>query len=242
MADAERAVSAETSLSRDAGLAQLRDARRILVSDFDGTMTRLDFFDRVLAHLDTSSMPDYWGEYVAGKRTHFEALRAIYSHLRGGEQAALALAHETDPDPRIAHAVQQLRGTGWEIAVVSAGCAWYIERLLQAQNVELTLISNPGRIAADGGLEMMPPVDAPFYSREFGVDKTAVVRWALERFEDVAFAGDGRPDEPSARLVAPHRRFARGWLAQRFDEDGTPYRPFGRWSQIADALTGGTCG
>lgn len=203
-------------------------------------MTRLDFFDRVLAHLDTGSMPDYWGEYVAGKRTHFEALRAIYGHLCGGEQAALALAHETDLDTRIADAVRRLRGAGWEIVVVSAGCAWYIERLLQEQNVALTLVSNPGRIAADGSLEMMPPVDSPFYSREFGVDKTAVVRWALERFEDVAFAGDGRPDEASARLVAPHRRFARGWLAQRFDEDGTRYRPFDRWSQVADELAAGT--
>ena len=222
-----------------AGLVLPGTARRVLVSDFDGTMTRLDFFDRVLTHLDPGSLPDYWGEYVTGKRTHFDALRAIYSHLRGGEQAALAVAHETDLDPRIAAAVRKLRCAGWEIVIVSAGCAWYIERLLNEKNVELALVSNPGRIAADGGLEMRPPLDSPFYSREFGVDKAAVVRWALDRFEDVAFAGDGRPDERPARLVAADRRFARGWLAQRFDDDGTEYRRFERWSEIADELASG---
>lgn len=214
--------------------------RRLLVSDFDGTMTRLDFFDRVLIHLDTASMPDYWGEYVAGKRTHFDALRAIYSHLSGGEAAAMAIARESDLDPHLAAAVTELRHAGWGLVVVSAGCAWYIERLLAEQAVELNVVSNPGRIAADGSLEMQRPAGSPFFSSEFGVDKAAVVRWALEHADDVAYAGDGRPDETPARLVERHRRFARGWLAERFEQDGTPFRRFERWSEIAKALSAET--
>jgi len=31
-------------------------------------------------------------------------------------------------------------------------------------------------------------------------------------------------------------RFARGWLARRFDQDSVPYRPFDAWSEVADAL------
>jgi 2,3-diketo-5-methylthio-1-phosphopentane phosphatase len=211
---------------------------RVLISDYDGTMTRFDFFDRVLARLAGESLPDYWGEYVAGQRTHFDALRSIYSHRRGGEQAALALAREAELDPQLAPAVRTLSEAGWEVIVVSAGSAWYIERLLHERNVELTIISNPGRIAPNGSLEMLPPTDSPFYSPEFGVDKLAVVRWALERYEEVAYAGDGRPDESPARIVASSRRFARGWLAERFAADGTPFRRFECWSEIAGMLAG----
>jgi 2-hydroxy-3-keto-5-methylthiopentenyl-1-phosphate phosphatase len=50
------------------------------------------------------------------------------------------------------------------------------------------------------------------------------------------FAGDGRPDLAPSSLVAPGRRFARGWLAHHLEKTGEPFHPFETWSQIADRL------
>ena len=209
---------------------------KLLVSDFDGTMTSSDFFERALALLADEPMPDYWGDYVAGRRTHFDALRGIYSHIRGGEEEVMEIARGAGLDPRLADAVRRLREGGWDVVIVSAGCTWYIERLLAEAGVRLHVISNPGEVRPGKGLVMRRPAGSPFYSEEVGVDKAGVVRWALEHVATVAFAGDGRPDEACARMVPPERRFARRWLAEAFVADGTPFRRFDRWSEIADAL------
>lgn len=212
------------------------DVRFLLVSDFDGTIMQGDFFDRALSHVDRKHMPDYWGEYVAGRLSHFEALRGIFSHLRGGEEAIMRIAREAGIDPALGEAIARLREAGWGVVVVSAGCTWYIERLLAEAGVELLVISNDGRIGENGCLEMLLPANSPFFSQQVGVDKAAVVRWALKWFENVAFAGDGRPDEQPARLVPNECRFARGWLAERFRSDGTPFQSFDLWSEIAGKL------
>lgn len=210
--------------------------RRILVSDFDGTMTQRDFFACVLGHVDRTQFPDYWSDYLAGRRSHFDALRGIFSHLQGGEEAIMEIAHETGIDAELHSSVDRLRAAGWGIVVVSAGCAWYIERLLAQRGLELPVVSNPGQIGSDGSLEMSLPEQSLFFSLETGIDKLSVVRWASERFDDIAFAGDGRPDEASARHVPATRRFATGWLAEHFAQDGTTFQSFDRWSEIASAL------
>jgi Iron-containing alcohol dehydrogenase len=46
----------------------------ILISDFDGTVTRYDFFERVRKRWPFSPQDDPWEKFVAGKITHFQAL------------------------------------------------------------------------------------------------------------------------------------------------------------------------
>ena len=58
------------------------DNHSLLVTDFDGTMTRHDFYQLAARSLLPPNMPDYWAEYRAGKMTHFEALQAIFASIR----------------------------------------------------------------------------------------------------------------------------------------------------------------
>jgi hypothetical protein len=51
----------------------------ILISDFDSTLTRYDFFDLVRKRWPTSPDDDPWEKYVAGKVTHFQALAEIFA-------------------------------------------------------------------------------------------------------------------------------------------------------------------
>jgi 2-hydroxy-3-keto-5-methylthiopentenyl-1-phosphate phosphatase len=211
---------------------------RVFVTDFDGTMTATDFFDVVLNHADTDSMPDYWGDCVAGRLTHVEALNGIFQHAPRDPGVLETFLSEAQLDPHTKQALEQLHGGGWEVVVVSAGSVWYIERLLCDVRHLVRVIANPGDFTPQTGLTMTwPPADVPWYSRHFGVDKAAVVQQCERSGARVAFAGDGRPDLTAARLVPEQLRFARGWLAETLQHEGLSFRAFERWSDIASMLT-----
>lgn len=209
---------------------------RVLVSDFDGTMTRHDFYKLAIARLLPPDVPDYWSQYRAGTITHFEALRSYFAAIRTSEEETLAVVRQMELDPQLPAAAAKLRSGGWRIVVTSAGCDWYIRRLLQSAGLELDVYANPGRFEPGHGLVMEMPLGAPYWSPQLGVDKTGIVRRCLAEGGAVAFAGDGFPDADPARLVPPELRFARGDLADVLRSEGMPFQPFETWSDIADAL------
>jgi len=208
----------------------------VLVSDFDGTMTRHDFYKLAIASLLPADTPDYWAEYRTGSVTHFEALRRYFASIPAGEADVLAVVDGMELDPGLPAAVEALRREGWRVVVTSAGCEWYIRRLLAAAGVSVEVHANPGRFVAGRGLQMEMPADSPFLSRNLGIDKTAVVLRHLADGATVAFAGDGFPDAEPARLVPGELRFARGDLADVLEREGLPFHPFERWSDIARVL------
>ncbi|NLG35805.1 MAG: HAD-IB family phosphatase [Lentisphaerae bacterium] len=209
---------------------------RILVSDFDGTMTRFDFFDLARRDLPSAADHDHWADYVDGRITHFEALERIFASIRTDWDGIEGVLQRMELDPGLPGAVERLRAAGWEIIVASAGCAWYIHRLLDRAKVQLPVYANPGVFAPETGLVLSLPVDSPYYRHETGIDKSAIVRAALKQDPNAVFAGDGRPDFAPSTLVRAGRRFARGWLAQHCEKLGEPCHPFETWSDIADRL------
>ena len=209
---------------------------RLLVSDFDGTMTKFDFFDLARRDLPSAADHDFWQDFVAGKITHFEAMAGIFGSIRTDRPTLENLIERMELDPALQDSVARLRVAGWEIIVASAGCDWYIRRLLDKAGVQLEVHANPGVFAPATGLVLSLPLGSPYFKRETGIDKPAVVRAALARDPGAVFAGDGRPDLAPAGLVAPAHRFATGWLARHLEKSGEPFRPFETWSQIADAL------
>ncbi|MBK9471440.1 MAG: haloacid dehalogenase-like hydrolase [bacterium] len=211
----------------------------ILVTDFDGTFTRRDFFDLILERHDPPGARALWDRFLAGGMTPFEGIAGVLGSLRTDEAGALELVAAMDPPPGAAAAAHALQAAGWEIVVASAGCRWYIDRVLDSLGLSFNVQANPGWFAPARGLVMELDPDSPYFHRELGIDKPAVVRAALARDPVVAFAGDSpRTDGPAAMLVAPDRRFATGPLAQRLTADGTPYRAFADWTGIAAQLLG----
>ena len=209
---------------------------RILVSDFDGTMTQFDFFDLARRDLPSAADHDFWQDYVDGKITHFEALAGIFAAIRTDGPTIADLVDRMELDPNLGAAIARLRAGGWDIIVASAGCDWYIRRLLEKADVQLEVHANPGVFAPETGLVLSLPVGSPYFKRETGIDKSAIVRAALARDPRAAFAGDGRPDLAPSNLVVPAHRFARGWLAHHLEKCGEEFTPFEPWSQIADHL------
>lgn len=211
-------------------------ASGVLVTDFDGTMTRHDFYKLAVESLLPPDVPDYWAEYRTGAITHFEALRRYFASIRAGTREVLDVVARMELDPDLPWAVSDLRKAGWQVVVTSAGCDWYIRHLLAEAGVPLEVHANPGHFEPGRGLLMEMPTDSPYLSRTLGVDKARVVRTHLDAGRTVAFAGDGFPDAEPARLVPEGLRFARGDLADVLDREGLSFRPFEAWSDIARVL------
>lgn len=208
----------------------------VLVSDFDGTMTRHDFYKLALKSLLPPDIPDYWAEYRSGAVTHFEALRRYFASIRASEADVLAVVERMELDPQLPAAVKALQHGGWSVVVASAGCDWYIRRLLSAAGVEIEVHSNPGRFEAGKGLLMEMPTGSRYLSPTLGVDKARVARSHLDAGRSVAFAGDGFPDADAARLVPGDLRFARGDLADVLARENLAFHPYEAWSDIAPVL------
>jgi 2,3-diketo-5-methylthio-1-phosphopentane phosphatase len=212
-------------------------ARSLLVTDFDGTMTRRDFYRLVARYLLPPDLPDYWRQYRAGELTHFEALQAIFASIRADRATVLAVVDQMELDPDLPAALNRLKHAGWDVVVTSAGCDWYIQILLAKAGVDLPVWSNPGHFEEGRGLLMQLPINSPFFSPSLGVDKAGIVREATKSGRRVAFAGDGFPDIDAARLVPAELRFARADLATALSLVGLTFHPFDdRWAEIAAIL------
>lgn len=211
----------------------------VLITDFDGTMTRTDFYEVAVARCLAPGAPDYWVDYASGRITHFEAMAGIYRHIRCPERQVRAeVLPAMDIDPALPEAAALLQQQGWDVVIVSNGSLWYIDILLDGLGVDLPRHGNPGRFVDGQGLLLELPASSPFFSPQHGIDKSLVVRDALSRYERVAFAGNGPPDLTPALLVPAELRFARTWLAGALAERGEGFRRYERWSEIARMLTG----
>lgn len=219
-------------------MAMTQKKDRILVSDFDGTMTGRDFFRVALSHLPAGAAVP-WERYEAGQARHFDALAEIFSGLRIDEGEFDAMLVEMQVESGLVESLELLQTGGWLLTIASAGCGFYIKRILDRLGIKAIIHANPGDFIPGRGLFMKPPLRSPFYTAETGIDKGAVVRHYLDQGFDAAFAGDGRPDLAPALLLPPERRFARGWLADELERRGEPFVRFERWRDIALNLCGG---
>ena len=212
--------------------------RKIFVSDYDGTITNNDIYSLLAERYVPAGTPDYFAQYVEGRITHFDAVAAYFAFMPTEEQEVEELLDASEADPDLGLSAVLLQRAGWELLVVSAGSAWYVERVLRRAGVAATVYANPGRLEKCRGLVLEKlDISSPYYSASVGIDKSAVVRHALHAADTVAFAGDGLPDLPPALLVRPELRFARGVLADALRQHGEAFRPFSRWSEIVKELT-----
>ncbi|MFP4311745.1 MAG: HAD-IB family phosphatase [Nitriliruptoraceae bacterium] len=209
-------------------------ARAALVTDFDGTLTDRDVYELVLEHFGPPPGEHPFEAYRAGRLTHLEAMQRIFAQA-DDEQALVDLLPHVGLQPGLRDLVDRLDEAGWDVVVVSAGCQWYIDRLLAGAGVEVTIHSNPGRFEPGRGLVIERPTGA-FVSEEVGIDKAAVLRHVGSTHDPVAFSGDGLADLPPARLVPDRLRFARGDLAAAAAAEGLPTRSFGSWAEVVEQV------
>jgi len=209
----------------------------MLVTDFDGTLTYHDFYHIAKQRLLPRNWKNPFVAYQKGELTHFQAMQRFFEQINTSEAEILAVLQEVEIEPKLAEWVTRLRSGGWEVMITSAGCAWYIERILASANVDVEVHASPGRFVPYQGLFMEEAKHSPYFCPSAGIDKASAVRAALSQGVPVAYAGDGPSDLEAALLVPPALRFARIELATMLDDLGEAYQPFTRWGEVAESLS-----
>jgi 2-hydroxy-3-keto-5-methylthiopentenyl-1-phosphate phosphatase len=208
---------------------------RLIVVDFDGTITERDTLDdmcRIYA-------PDEWAaaENDLQRRTMTlrEVIAAEFAPIKGDHDTIVS---ETVDRARIragfAQFVEAVEEAGDRVVVVSSGFESVIRPILEREGLgRLEVIAHDVRFTPDGGVVDFRHGDTCAVCGE--ECKRSVVD-AMRDGREVAYVGDGYSDRCAAQ--AADIRFARRSLASYLDREGVHYTWFDDFATIREELLG----
>lgn len=205
----------------------------IFVSDFDGTMTERDFYLIVMDKYQRD-WPKLSAQWHNDEITTFEFLAAVFASIDMEEEQVIKDILSIKFDAGVLPFVDQVKATGGDFAVLSAGADYYIKKVLSHHGVEdVIVLSNKG-VYETKGIKMTADEQSPFYSRLYGIDKGAVIRELKKDYKKVYFAGDSSPDVPAA--LGADVAFARKELARILAKDNKEFIPYTSFAAIMKHL------
>lgn len=178
--------------------------KTVLISDFDGTISKEDFFNLVVKNLLSKEDIKPWKEYLAGTITHVEALSRIFSKVRISQNELDAFIQNIKIDEKFTETLKLCRQLGIPVYICSAGMDYYILKRIPEyiEEYDIIVISNKGEYSPKTGFKLTPlPEGNPYYNKEIGVAKEAVVENFKQQGYFTIFAGDGRPDIKAAKVA-----------------------------------------
>lgn len=214
-----------------------KNGKIALVSDFDGTAIKRDFFWYIIEKLMSSEDAQPWEDYKSGKISHFTALNKIFEKIHLNDDDFHKLILELPVEDCFIETVDYCNSNNIDIYIVSAGADYYINLILDFLGVKnsVKLIANESTYSKNEGLQMiMPPEDSVFYSENYGVNKESVVKFLKTKYEHIVFAGDGTPDFDAA--IHADVVFARGTLLELCEKYNTRCIEFDSYCRILDYL------
>lgn len=212
---------------------ETKNTKIALVTDFDGTIIFDDIFWFLVDHYLDKEQLEPWNQYLRGELNHFDALNQIFQNLRVSEEELNNFVKGIKPDEYFLPTVELCKEKHIPIYITSAGCDYYINKIIGDIITEygITLITNKGEYSEETGLKMTPlPKDSPFYNKEIGISKKAVVEKLQEEGYKIIFAGDGKPDFAPAEISEVV--FARKSLLKRCKEEGIKTERFQSYKDI----------
>lgn len=201
--------------------------------DFDGTITDLDTFDRLVV---TCESEDAWRHYesqlTSGAISVRDALEAQARLIRGTvDEVDRLLAHSVRFDPAFAPFVRRCRSQGIALVVLSSGIGELIRRAMVRNDLaEVEVRANDADVSPQGWTMRFAD------ESDNGHDKAAAVRAFQGDGARVVFIGDGISDFDAA--LAADVRFARaGRSLERFlRKKNVEFTSFSSFAQIERAL------
>ena len=206
----------------------------LFISDFDGTLTDMDFYqiivDRYLGD-DGRKLCETWKQ---GDLTLFEFLEIVFKSINRDEAEILKTVYEIPFDPYVKTFIDHIKASGIDFMILSAGTGYYIENLFAHLGIkDVPVIANRG-VYKDGGVHMLRDRESPFYSEETGIDKSIAVQKFKHEYRTVFYAGDSQPDLKAA--ISADLIFARRALKKLLSERNHSFVPFDSLTEIEEYL------
>jgi 2-hydroxy-3-keto-5-methylthiopentenyl-1-phosphate phosphatase len=204
------------------------------VSDFDGTLTEKDFYHIIIDNYLQEWGRPFYEEWKKTKKIDVVFLNKILGSIGRTEEEILEEIHRIPLDKYAVDFIHKVQEAGGGFYILSAGTTYYIDRLLAHRGIEgVTVISMSG-VYKDGGIEITPDEESPYFSEIFGINKAKVVEDLKKEFETVFFAGDSEPDLGAAKAV--DIAFAKKDLKELLSKEQEDFIPFDNFKEIEKYL------
>lgn len=209
--------------------------RMLVLSDFDGTICTVDMGNELLMHFTAQGWKDVDDAYCRGEIGSRDAYRMLSPLFRGAKDEILEyiLARER-LDPCFGDFYEFCRCHGIDLVIASDGLDFYIEAILRKHALTgIPFFANAAVFHANKSLV----IEFPRQERccqKCGTCKRSILRERRGEYRRIVYIGDGHSDvcpAQEADLV-----FAKGILAARCVENGTPSLPYRNFGDIEEGL------
>lgn len=206
----------------------------VFVSDFDGTLTFEDFYEVLInKHLKEKGQR-LIQKCMAEKKGVVHFLKTIFGAINCSEQELDDLIYSMPFDKAAIEVIEVIEKFGGDFVILSAGSSYYIDKVLESNNINnVDVIANKGKYN-NGKLEMIVDENKYYYSEFYGVDKEKVVQNLRTKYKRLIYAGDSHPDYKAALLA--DFVFARGMLADMLKDSNFSHEFFEDFHQIKKKL------
>ena len=187
-------------------IIQFMNKKLALITDFDGTISKKDFFHLVINDLldNNTDFLTPWNDYLNGKIKHIDALSGIFSQIHLSQSQLDDFISTIEIDKYFYDTVKFCNNQDIPVYICSAGTNYYIKKRIAdiLNNFDITLVSNDATYSKENGMKLIaPPEDSPFYNSNTGISKENVVKILKQGGYTTIYAGDGKPDFESAKIA-----------------------------------------
>lgn len=210
------------------------DKEFVFISDFDGTITKKDFYVHVLEKYLGEEGAMKYKRWRRGEFKDVEFLGYVFQNIGQNEEQIYRDIIELEFDPYLKNFIDFVHENNGDFIILSAGSNYYIETLLKHYGIEdIKIYSNRG-VYRDKGIHFDIDPTYEFYCEKYGINKKKVVQHFKSKYKRVYYAGDSRPDYEASLLC--DLVFARGKLISLLEENNINFFPFANFSEIKDVL------
>lgn len=206
----------------------------LLISDFDGTISKIDFFQQILNKYYPEGKSSDYDDYLDKKISAFTLLSRIFQNLDLSQEELDEEISAIEIDKTFTETARWILARGGNICILSAGCDYYIKRRLSQEGLfDIPIISNHG-VYSQGGIRMIRDLNSPWYCQDVGIDKKKATEHLINDYSVVAYAGDGAFDAPGAKQA--DLKFAKRKLAEILEKENIPYYKLSEFKIIQNCL------
>ncbi|WP_273852661.1 MtnX-like HAD-IB family phosphatase [Guptibacillus spartinae] len=203
------------------------------VSDFDGTISKKDFYWLVI---DTyyPEGKELYKKWKAGEMQDIDFLSQVFQSIDQHEEQIIQDILTLPIDEHVPSFIQKVQESGGDFYILSAGTDYYIHHILEQYGIQdVPVFSNKGYYE-DKNVHLSIDENHKHYSRRYGIDKSKVIAELKETYDVVYFAGDSEPDSHPAKVA--DLTFAKDALQDLLKEKNVPYVAVDSFLQIEDFL------
>lgn len=211
----------------------------VLISDFDGTISKKDFFYMVIDNLlkDKKDALTPWQDYLSGKIKHIDALTGIFSQIHLTQQQLDDFISTIEIDKAFYNTAQYCMEKQIPFYICSAGTSYYIKKRIAdtLSKYNIILISNDAIYSQQDGMKLIAPDNnSSYYNSNTGISKEKIVQKLKDDGFFTIYAGDGKPDLKASKIA--DTVFAKDMLLELCKKENIKTEPFNNFNDILNYI------